>query len=52
MDINSTDDLLDGITSIINYINDALVEQDCDYYIALELAHQLRDEVVNIIPED
>jgi hypothetical protein len=52
MDITSTDDLLDSITSIINYISDNLVEQDCDFYIALEIAHQLRDEVANVIPED
>lgn len=52
MDITSTDDLLDNITAIINYISEHLVEQDCDFYIALELAHQLRDEVVNVIPED
>lgn len=52
MDITTTDDLLESINTIINFISDTLLDQTDDYYVALEIAHQLRDEVLHAIPED
>lgn len=48
MDITNTEDLLDGITNIIDYLSD----RDEEYYVALEVAHQLRDEIIQAIPDD
>ncbi len=48
MDITNTEDLMEGITSIIDFLS----SRDDDFYVALELTHQLRDELLQVIPDD
>ena len=48
MDITNTKDLLEGITDIIDYLS----TRDDEFYVALELVHQLRDELLQAIPDD
>lgn len=48
MDITNTDDLIEGVISIIDYLS----AKGDDFYVSLELAHQLHDELIETIPED
>jgi len=48
MDITNTDDLIDGVQSIIDYLS----TQGDEFYVSLELSHQLHDELIEAIPED
>lgn len=48
MDIIKPSDLLDEVTCMIDYLS----TRDEDFYVALELAHQLRDELLEAIPDD
>lgn len=48
MDITTPDDLMEGLESIIEYLS----SRDDAYYIALELAHQLKDEIIQASPAD
>lgn len=48
MDITTPDDLIEGLESIIEYLS----SRDDTYYVALELAHQLKDEIIQASPED
>lgn len=48
MDITTPEDLLECIESIVNYLS----HHDDTFYVALELAHQLQDEIIQAIPDD
>ena len=48
MDITNTDDLIDGVQSIIDYLS----TKGDEFYVSLELSHQLHDELIEAIPED
>ena len=48
MDITNTEELVEGISSIISYLSD----RDEEFYVALEVAHQLRDEINQALPDD
>lgn len=48
IDSSSLQDLLLRLDEIIEILND--YEDDC--YVPLEVAHQLRDELCQIIPDD
>jgi predicted DNA-binding protein len=48
MELYSSDDLLENVNSIIEY----LVEHEDDFYVALEVAHQLRDEIIQALPDE
>lgn len=48
MDILNLDDLLEGVTTMIDYLSTRSEE----FYVALELMHQLRDELVQAIDNE
>lgn len=48
MDITTPEDLLECIESIVNYLS----PRDDTFYVALELAQQLQDEIIQAIPDD
>jgi hypothetical protein len=48
MDIRSNQDLIEHINDIIEFLS----ERETTFYVPLELAHQLRDELSQIITED
>lgn len=48
MDINSTEELLELLSSITDY----LTAHEDELYVALEVSYQLRDEIVQAISTD
>ena len=48
MDITNLDDLLEIMDSIVDY----LVAKEDTFYVALDMAHQLRDEIIQAAPDD
>lgn len=48
MDITTHDELLETINATIDY----LAENESEFYVALEVAYQLRDEIIQACPEE
>jgi hypothetical protein len=48
MDINSNEDLLEHVNTLIDFLS----EHEDVFYVPLEVAHQLRDEIVQVISKD
>lgn len=48
MEITSHDDLVEHVNELIDFLS----EHEDVFYVALEVAHQLRDEIVQITSED
>jgi hypothetical protein len=48
MEILSRDDLVEHVNELIDYLS----EHEDTFYVALDVAHQLRDEIVQITSED
>ena len=47
-EILSTEELLETVNNIIDF----LTEREDSFYVALEVAHQLHDEIIQGTPDD
>ena len=48
MEILTHDDLVEHVNELIDYLS----EHEDTFYVALDVAHQLRDEIVQITSEE
>lgn len=48
MEIHSYDDLVEHANELIDYLS----EHENVFYVALDVAHQLRDEIIQITTDD
>jgi predicted DNA-binding protein len=48
MEILSRDDLIEHVNELIDYLS----EHEDAFYVALDVAHQLRDEIIQVTSEE